>query len=94
MVGEWLCREVSAEAFMQEARRHNVDEPLNVAVGKGPSIAEVEAVIQQKTGYKGKFVHHTDKPGRAIWFQTTTSYDGTNLDLVASDAGLTGTLRA
>jgi len=28
--------------------------------------------------------------GGAIWFQTPTSYDGTNLYLVASDAGVTG----
>jgi hypothetical protein len=28
--------------------------------------------------------------GGAIWFQTPTSYDGVNLYLVASDAGLTG----
>jgi GDP-L-fucose synthase len=65
-VREWLYVEDAAEGIMRAAERYKDVEPLNIAVGKGSSIAELAAIIQEITGYKGKIVYDTTKPDGAL----------------------------
>jgi GDP-L-fucose synthase len=65
-VREWLYVEDAAEGIVRAAERYNDVEPLNIAVGKGSSIAELAAVIQEIVGYEGKIVHDATKPEGAL----------------------------
>ena len=50
---EWLYVEEAVEGIMRAAERYNDVKPLNIAVGKGSSVAGLTALIQEITGYKG-----------------------------------------
>ena len=65
-VREWLYVEDAAEGIVRAAERYNDVEPLNIAVGKGSSIAELAAVIQEIVGYEGKIVYDATKPDGAL----------------------------
>jgi GDP-L-fucose synthase len=65
-VREWLYVEDAAEGIMRAAERYTDVEPLNIAVGKGSSIAELAAVIQEIVGYEGKIVYDATKPDGAL----------------------------
>jgi GDP-L-fucose synthase len=65
-VREWLYVEDAAEGIVRAAERYNDAEPLNIAVGKGSSIAELAAVIREIVGYEGKIVYDPTKPDGAL----------------------------
>jgi GDP-L-fucose synthase len=65
-VREWLYVEDAAEGIVRAAERSNDVEPLNIAVGEGRSIAELAAIIQAITGYKGNIVYDPTKPDGAL----------------------------
>jgi GDP-L-fucose synthase len=65
-VREWLYVEDAAEGIMRAAERYNDVEPLNIAVGKGSSIAELAALIREIVGYEGKIVYDATKPDGAL----------------------------
>ena len=65
-VREWLYVEDASEGIIRAAETHSDVEPLNIAVGEGRRIAELAAIIQEITGYKGKIVYDTTKPDGAL----------------------------
>jgi GDP-L-fucose synthase len=65
-VREWLFVEDAAEGIIRATEEYADPEPLNIAVGKGQTIAELAALIQGITGYDGAVVYDTTKPDGAL----------------------------
>jgi GDP-L-fucose synthase len=65
-VREWLYVEDAAEGIIRAAERYDDVEPLNIAVGRGYTIAELAAMIQEIVGYEGRIVYDTTKPDGAL----------------------------
>jgi len=65
-VREWLYVEDAAEGIIRAAERYDDVEPLNIAVGRGYTITELAAMIQEIVGYEGRIVYDTTKPDGAL----------------------------
>lgn len=63
---EWLFVDDAAAGIIRAAEMYSSAEPLNIAVGKGYSIAELAAMIKEIVGYRGKIVYDTSKPDGAL----------------------------
>jgi GDP-L-fucose synthase len=65
-VREWLYVEDAAEGIVRAAEKYSDPEPINIAVGKGQTIAELAALIEEITGYEGAVVYDSAKPDGAL----------------------------
>jgi GDP-L-fucose synthase len=65
-VREWLYVDDAAEGIIRAAERYDDVEPLNIAVGRGYTIAELAAMIQEIVGYEGQIVYDMTKPDGAL----------------------------
>ena len=65
-VREWLYVDDAAEGIIRATERYDDVEPLNIAVGRGYTIAELADVIQEIAGYEGRIVYDTTKPDGAL----------------------------
>ena len=65
-VREWLYVSDAAEGIIRAAELYSDVEPLNVAVGKGYTIADLAAIIQEIVGYTGRVTYDPTKPDGAL----------------------------
>jgi GDP-L-fucose synthase len=64
-VREWLFVDDGAEAMVRAIDCAPCEEPINVGVGKGVSIAELAERIRAVVGYEGRIVYDSSKPDGA-----------------------------
>ena len=70
---EFLYVEDCAEAIVLAAERYNAPEPVNIGAGFEISIKDLVGIIADLTGFKGKIVWDTSKPGGQPRRQLDTS---------------------
>jgi GDP-L-fucose synthase len=64
-VREWLFVDDGAEAMVRAIDCAPCEEPINVGVGKGVSIADLAERIRALVGYEGRIVYDSSKPDGA-----------------------------
>jgi GDP-L-fucose synthase len=77
-VREWLYVEDGAEAMIRALDCKATDQPINIGVGQGISIAELAHIIASKVGYSGDVIFDTSKPDGAA-FKTVDGSKGKSL---------------
>ena len=65
-VREWLYVDDAAEGIIRAAECYDDVEPLNIALGRGYTIAELADMIREIVGYEGQIVYDTTKPDGAL----------------------------
>jgi GDP-L-fucose synthase len=65
-VREWTYVDDAVEGILRAAGRHDGAEPLNIAVGRGLSIAELAEVIREVVGCKGRIEFDPSRPDGAL----------------------------
>jgi GDP-L-fucose synthase len=64
-VREWLYVDDCVEAMMRSLSLPYEQEPINIGIGTGVSIAELAQMIKQEAGYTGDLVYDRTKPDGA-----------------------------
>ncbi len=65
-VREWLYVEDARDGILRAAERYSDAQPLNIAVGRGLSIAELATIITRIVGYQGRIAYDSTKPDGAL----------------------------
>jgi GDP-L-fucose synthase len=66
-VREWTYVDDAAEGLIRAAEIYSDAEPLNIAVGRGNSIAELAETVRDITGFRGKISYDSSKPDGALY---------------------------
>jgi len=77
-VREWLYVDDGAEAMIRALDCAPTDEPVNVGVARGVSVAELAETIAARVGYQGRIVYDESKPDGAA-FKTVEGSRGAAL---------------
>lgn len=77
-VREWLYVDDGAEAMIRALDCAPTEEPVNVGVAQGVSVAELAEMIADRVGYKGCIVYDETKPDGAA-FKTVDGSRGAEL---------------
>jgi len=77
-VREWLYVDDGAEAMIRALDCAPTDEPVNVGVARGVSVAELAETIAARVGYRGRIVYDESKPDGAA-FKTVEGSRGAAL---------------
>ena len=77
-VREWLYVDDGAEAMIRALDCAPTEEPVNVGVAQGVSVAELAEMIADRVGYKGRIVYDETKPDGAA-FKTVDGSRGAEL---------------
>jgi len=64
-IREWLYVEDGAEALVRALFIDSYNEPINIGIGKGISIAELAILIREAVGYNGKIIFDPSRPDGA-----------------------------
>jgi GDP-L-fucose synthase len=64
-IREWLYIEDGAEALIKALFIESNNDPINIGIGKGISIAELASLIKDAVGYEGNIVFDSSKPDGA-----------------------------
>jgi GDP-L-fucose synthase len=65
-VREWTYVDDAAAGLLRAAELYSDSEPLNIAVGRGNSIAELAENVKEVVGFHGKIVYDSSKPDGAL----------------------------
>jgi GDP-L-fucose synthase len=65
-VREWMYVTDAAEGIVRAAERYTGAEPLNIAVGRGQTVAELARIIMRIVAYDGRIVYDNTKPDGAL----------------------------
>jgi GDP-L-fucose synthase len=65
-IREWTFVDDAAEGIVHAAERYADALPLNIAVGKGQTVAELAGLIREAVGYEGSIEFDATKPDGAL----------------------------
>lgn len=65
-VREWLYVDDAADGLVRAAERYSDPLPLNIAVGRGHTMAELAGIIAEMVGYRGRIAYDTSKSDGAL----------------------------
>ena len=65
-IREWLYVSDAAEGIIRAAELFSNVEPLNIATGRGYTIADLATIIKEIVGYDGRIVYDQTKPDGAL----------------------------
>lgn len=65
-IREWLYLDDAVQGVLRAVELYSDVEPLNIAVGRSYTIAELASIIREITGYQGRIVYDTTKSDGAL----------------------------